>query len=119
MAKIYRFGKEERIRKPSEFKFVLSTGRRILTHHFAFYVHRKDDRVKRLGISISRRVGGAAQRNRIKRLLRESFRLHKNGLPEGVDVVAIVRKTEGIRNLESVNEEFQRVLDSFSGDDDA
>jgi ribonuclease P protein component len=118
MVKVYGFGKEERLRKPSEFKKVLSSGRRIITPHFAFYVHRKDDRGKRLGISVSRRVGGAARRNRVKRLLREAFRLNKDSLPEGVDVVVIVRKAEGIRSLNDVTEEFKKVLGSFSGEDD-
>jgi len=45
----------------------------------------------RLGISISRRVGTAPVRNRIKRLLREAFRLHPHGLPRGYDLVIVVR----------------------------
>jgi ribonuclease P protein component len=45
----------------------------------------------RLGISMSRRVGTAPQRNRIKRLLRESFRLHPRDLAVGYDLVIVVR----------------------------
>jgi ribonuclease P protein component len=45
----------------------------------------------RLGISISRRVGTAPVRNRIKRLLREAFRLHPYDLPRGYDLVIVVR----------------------------
>jgi ribonuclease P protein component len=45
----------------------------------------------RMGISISRRVGIAPRRNRIKRLLRESFRLHRSELPRGYDLVVVVR----------------------------
>jgi ribonuclease P protein component len=45
----------------------------------------------RLGISISRRVGTAPRRNRIKRLLREAFRLHQYDLPVGYDLVITVR----------------------------
>jgi len=45
----------------------------------------------RLGISMSRHVGIAPRRNRIKRLLRESFRLHKYDLPVGYDLVIVVR----------------------------
>jgi ribonuclease P protein component len=45
----------------------------------------------RLGISISRRVGTAPVRNRIKRLLREAFRLHRYDLPRGYDLVIVVR----------------------------
>ncbi len=45
----------------------------------------------RLGISISRRVGTAPVRNRIKRLLRESFRLMQHDLPRGYDLVIVVK----------------------------
>jgi ribonuclease P protein component len=45
----------------------------------------------RLGISISRRVGNAVRRNRIKRLLRDAFRAHQHDLPRGYDLVFVVR----------------------------
>ena len=48
----------------------------------------------RLGISISRRVGTAVRRNRIKRLLREAFRLEQRAMPAGVDLIVQVRPHE-------------------------
>jgi ribonuclease P protein component len=46
----------------------------------------------RLGISASRRLGGAVVRNRWKRLLREAFRLSRSQLPAGIDLVVIPRQ---------------------------
>ena len=48
----------------------------------------------RIGISISRKVGIAPKRNRIKRLLREAFRLSQSDLPAGYDLVVVVRPHE-------------------------
>lgn len=48
----------------------------------------------RLGLSVSRHVGTAPRRNRIKRLLRESFRLLQHDVPAGYDLVMIVRPHE-------------------------
>jgi ribonuclease P protein component len=48
----------------------------------------------RLGLSVSRRVGGAVKRNRVKRLLREAFRLQQHDLPDGYDVVINVQPHE-------------------------
>ncbi len=45
----------------------------------------------RLGLSVSRKVGGAVDRNRVKRLLREAFALEAARLPQGTDVVVVAR----------------------------
>jgi ribonuclease P protein component len=51
----------------------------------------------RLGISISRRVGTAPVRNRIKRLLREAFRSHRFEFPRGYDLVIVVRPHQALQ----------------------
>lgn len=48
----------------------------------------------RLGLSVSRRVGIAVRRNRIKRLLREAFRLSQHDWPRGYDLIVVVRPHE-------------------------
>src|SRR4051794_878429 len=51
----------------------------------------------RLGLSVARHVGTAPCRNRIKRLLREAFRLQQHELPPGLDLIVVVRPHEPLR----------------------
>jgi len=65
------------------------------------------DARQRLGITASRKVGNAVQRNRAKRLLREAFRCVRSQLPRGLDLVVIVRQGIGARTLSDVVAEWQ------------
>lgn len=77
----------QRLRRPGEFRNVYARGRRIGNEMFAVNVLANDTGTARLGLSIAvRAIGGAVRRNRVRRLIRESFRLHRRGLP-ALDIV--------------------------------
>ncbi len=81
-----RFRPQDRIRKRSEYQTIYDRGERIPSAHFVLFVMRNGTGRPRLGITVTRRVGGAVQRNRAKRLIREIFRKHKTELMN-VDIV--------------------------------
>ena len=64
------------------------------------YGKQNDLRHSRIGLSVPRHVGTAPRRNRIKRLLRESFRLMQQELPKGMDWIIVVRKHEPLELAE-------------------
>ncbi len=63
----------------------------------------------RLGVVVTKKVGNAVARNRVKRLCRECFRLWKVMLPRGVDLVMIARSGAPELRLEDVEMEWRRV----------
>lgn len=86
------FGKEERIRKRKQYLNIYRRGGRLHSNNFIVILNPNPSGEKRLGVAISKRVGNAVQRNRIKRLVREFFRLNKDGLPDSQDMVIIAKK---------------------------
>jgi ribonuclease P protein component len=84
-----------RITRSGDFDAVYRRGRSAANRHLVVYAFARDDRPPatpaRLGLSVSRKVGGAVERNRVKRVLREQFAAIAPGLPGGIDVVVIAR----------------------------
>ncbi len=86
-----RLLKSSLIRKGWEFDEVYSKGRRLHGKGFTLVCRPNLTGTSRLGISVHRKIHGAVKRNRLKRIIRESFRLGQSHYPEGVDIVFAVR----------------------------
>ncbi|MFA4875596.1 MAG: ribonuclease P protein component [bacterium] len=93
-----RFCKAARLKSPEEYSAVRRRGISARAGVIAVAVLPAEK--QRLGIAVSRRVGGAVERNRIKRVIREFFRLHKEFFPAGDCVVIPAAVAGGCDNKE-------------------
>jgi ribonuclease P protein component len=80
-----------RVRCKVDFQNAFKVGVRAADDRLTVWATRNGLGFSRLGIVVGRKYGGAVQRNRIKRLLREAFRVHRNRLPAGMDFICAPR----------------------------
>ncbi len=87
-----RFPRRYRLRKRPEFLALQREGRRRQTAHFVVITRRKPHPPSRLGVTTSKKVGCAPERNRVRRLVREFFRRYHMTMERPHDVLVIARQ---------------------------
>jgi ribonuclease P protein component len=82
-----------RVRKRADYLAIQGSGRRLSGDHYMLFARRAEGEPgpARVGITVSRKVGGAVLRNKVKRWVRESCRRMQRELPVGTDLVVVAR----------------------------
>ncbi|HEX2505986.1 MAG TPA: ribonuclease P protein component [Gaiellaceae bacterium] len=114
--------RRNRLSRSRDFDAVFRKGRSVSTRYLVLYSFPRPDEAEeepRLGLAVSRKVGGAVERNRIKRRLRAAFDELRRGLPRGHDYVLIVRPGFGeaaeARGFEWVLERVREIFGLAAG----
>src|SRR2546427_5617233 len=92
--KSFAFRPEEHLRRAADFRRVYERRRSVSDGWLIVYACENGLPHLRLGLSVSRKVGQATHRNRLRRLYREAFRLTRHEMPIGLDLVLIPRGPE-------------------------
>ena len=99
------YGKEHRITRTVDFWKDPGKRKKFDTEHFLLILRRNNKDARRLGLVVGRKVGGSVSRNRIKRLIREFFRLNKEKIPESSDLIVLAKKDIRIKGYREVFDE--------------
>ncbi len=83
----------ESIRKNDDFRACYKLGKSYANKYLVVYVMSNDSDRNRIGISVSKKVGNSVVRHRIKRLVRESYRLHEHTFDSGSDIAVVGRRS--------------------------
>ncbi|MDH3199660.1 MAG: ribonuclease P protein component [Myxococcales bacterium] len=98
----------DRLKKRYEFRQVQLTGRRIHTPHFLIVLQPNSLENTRLGITVTKKVGNAVQRNRIKRVVREVFRRNRHLFPPSHDIVFVAKRDADAVGYDALLKELRR-----------
>lgn len=92
VVKQLRFRPENHVRRGADFERIYGKKIRGSDSHLLIFADANQLNYSRIGLSVSKKQGPAVKRNRLKRLLREAFRLSQPELPVGLDLILIPRQ---------------------------
>ncbi|MBI4562964.1 MAG: ribonuclease P protein component [Candidatus Rokubacteria bacterium] len=104
----------ERLRRREEFQAVFHLGKRIERPSVLLF-WRGWDGPRRVGFAVTRQVRGAARRNRVRRRLREAYRVSREGLPTGLQLVCVGKKAAFDGAFRALRRDMEHALAVIAG----
>ena len=106
-----RLGRTSRLGQSRDFARIRQQGQRLALGCLIANWHQLPDGAKpKLGVVTSKKIGGATERSRARRLLRESFRQHQNELAQPVELILVARNSIAGKNFAEVEKDFLAAL---------
>ncbi|MFD2368942.1 ribonuclease P protein component [Brevibacillus sp. GCM10020057] len=103
--------RSHRLKKNEQFQAVFQRGSSAANKQFVLYTARQEGQAAfRAGISVSKKIGNAVIRNRVKRLIREAVARLEPVIPTGVDLVIIARPGVELMSLEAIEQSLLHVM---------
>ncbi len=110
----FGFAKADRLRKRAEFLRLSHSGQKVANQEFLLIAAPASGDRSRLGITVTKKIGKAVLRNRIKRVCREFFRLNRHQLRGHWDINLIARKSASACSSEALYSSLRHVFNRFS-----
>lgn len=104
MCSVFTLKKADKLTKNKSFQAVYKGGKSVSNRLLVLYILPNQSSERRIGFAAGKRLGNAVVRNRIKRMMREAYRLHRADLPEGHDFILVGRQPAvGVKSQEIVS----------------
>lgn len=100
------------IKRRYEFKILFSKGKIAYGRNLTMYLLKNKLEINKLGIAVGKKSGRAVDRNRIKRLIRENYKLSEDNIKSGYNILISVNKKAEIRNIDfyEVKRDIEKIL---------
>ena len=104
--------KAKKIKKKYEFKILFSKGKFFGSRNLTMYILKNELDYNRFAIAVGKKIGKAVQRNRIKRLIRENYRIMENNMKKGYNILISVNKNCNVDNVTfyDIKSDIEKVL---------
>lgn len=107
--KINSFKKINRLKSKKSFQVVYSKGRTVVDGMSVFYILPEQAEDIKIGMAVGKKLGCAVVRNRMKRLMREVFRVHKQRIKKGYHIVWVARRKLAKADIKTFERVFLRL----------